>query len=65
MMYQKEGKWIIFDDSETHYAGNLSNTDRIILIIDIMRPKSIKNGTSTMGDTTELLQLIEYYKKNY
>ena len=65
IQFHKQFKWIIFDDSETHYAGNLSNTDRIILIIDIMRPKSIKNGTSTMGDTTELLQLIEYYKKNY
>ena len=63
IQFHKQFKWIIFDDSETHYAGNLSNTDRIVLIIDINRPSSIKNGNSKMGDTSELLQIIDYYKK--
>ena len=65
IQFHKQFKWTIFDDSETHYAGNLSNTDRIVLIIDITRPKSIKNGTSEIGHSSELLQLIDYYKKNY
>jgi len=63
IQFHKQFKWIIFDDSETHYAGNLSNNDRIVLIIDILRPPSIKKGSSFIGDTSELLQIIDYYKK--
>ena len=65
IQFHKQNEWLIFDDSETHYAGNLSNTDRIVLIIDIMRPKNIKNGTSVNGDSSELLQIIDYYKNYY
>lgn len=63
IQFHKQFKWIIFDDSETHYAENLSNSDRIVLIIDLLRPPSIKNGSSEVGDTSELLQIIDYYKK--
>jgi aspartyl/asparaginyl beta-hydroxylase (cupin superfamily) len=58
----KNGKWIVFDDAKSHYASNNSDENRIILIIDIERPNWVKKGTSELGDTKELLQLIEYYK---
>jgi len=40
--FHKQYEWVIFDDSETHYAENLSNEDRIILLLDIERPRSVK-----------------------
>lgn len=60
--YHKNNEWIIFDDSKSHYACNESDQDRIVLIIDIERPKWIKKGESKVGDTKELLEIIEYYK---
>lgn len=60
--FHRQFKWLIFDDSKTHYAENMSNKDRIVLIIDIERPKNIKTGSSQIGDTSELKELINYYK---
>jgi aspartyl/asparaginyl beta-hydroxylase (cupin superfamily) len=59
----EEDKWLIFDDSRYHYAHNPSNEERIVLIIDIERPTNIKTGTSDIGDTKELLQIVDYFKK--
>ena len=56
-----EGKLIIFDDSKKHYSVNLSNTNRIVLIIDIKRPNWIEPGKSTIPDTPELLKIIDTY----
>lgn len=58
----KENDWILFDDSRHHYAHNPTNEERIVLIIDIERPISIEIGSSNIGDTKELLQIVEYYK---
>lgn len=63
--FHKQFEWIIFDDSETHYAENLSDTERIILLLDIERPQSVKPGTSVVGDTKELLDIVKYYKDDY
>ena len=60
--YQKEHKWICFDDSKYHYAHNPTSEDRIVLIVDIQRPQTIKTGDSDIGDTKELLQLLDYFK---
>jgi hypothetical protein len=57
-----EKEWIIFDDSKTHYANNLSEEDRIILILDIERPYWIEKGISDINDTKELLNIIDYFK---
>jgi ornithine lipid ester-linked acyl 2-hydroxylase len=54
----KEKKIIVFDDSKMHYAENKSNTDRIILIIDMPRPSNIPIGTSNVKKSDELLKLI-------
>lgn len=62
--YHKKFKWLIFDDSKSHYAENKSvNEDRIVLILDIERPSSIKVGNSDIGDSKELLEIVEYFRK--
>jgi beta-hydroxylase len=63
IQFHKQFEWLIFDDSETHYAENLSDSERIVLILDIQRPDNIKKGTATKGDTKELLELVKYYKE--
>lgn len=64
IQYHKKFRWTIFDDSYAHYAENTSGKDRIVLIIDIDRPSHIKTGTSDIGDTDELLEIINYFKNN-
>jgi hypothetical protein len=61
--YQNQNEWLLFDDSKTHYAHNTSNKDRIILLIDIERPKNIKKGISDITDTSELKEIIKYFDK--
>lgn len=60
--YHKNDEWLIFDDSKIHWAANTSQIDRIILIVDVERPKYIKEGSSQIGDTKELLEIIKYFK---
>jgi len=61
--YHKNDDWIVFDDSKNHMAENTSDHDRIVLIIDMERPDYIKKGSSKIGDTKELLEIINYFKK--
>jgi aspartyl/asparaginyl beta-hydroxylase (cupin superfamily) len=61
--YHEQDKWLIFDDSKWHFSGNNSNEERIVLIVDIERPKHIKKGTSQVEDTKELLDIINYFKE--
>lgn len=61
--YHKKFEWIVFDDSKTHYAHNQSNEDRIVLILDITRPADIEVGKSEIGDSKELIDIIEYFKQ--
>lgn len=58
----KKDKWIIFDDSRLHYTWNNGNSDRIVLILDIERPKNIKSGTAKKGETKELIELLNSFK---
>jgi len=58
----KQDKWIIFDDSRLHYTWNDGKSDRIVLILDIERPKNVKIGKATKGDTKELIDLINSFK---
>jgi len=60
--YHEQFKWLIFDDSKTHYAENKSNLDRIVLIIDVDRPQWIETGTSTIGDSKELSEIVNYFR---
>jgi aspartyl/asparaginyl beta-hydroxylase (cupin superfamily) len=61
--YHKKFEWIIFDDSKPHYAENSGSTDRIVLIIDVLRPLDIQVGKSEIGDTHELLEIVNYLRK--
>jgi aspartyl/asparaginyl beta-hydroxylase (cupin superfamily) len=60
---QKQNEWILFDDSRHHYAHNPTNKERIVLIVDIERPDTIKKGTSDVEDTKELLQIVDYFRQ--
>lgn len=61
---QKEKKWIIFDDAKEHYADNLGPTDRIVLILDIERPKNVHLGKSDVMDSKELLTFTDEFMRN-
>jgi aspartyl/asparaginyl beta-hydroxylase (cupin superfamily) len=64
MMIQKEGKWIIFDDSLYHSASNENNEkERIILLIDIKRPLHIYKGESDVEKSPELLDFIKIFNE--
>jgi aspartyl/asparaginyl beta-hydroxylase (cupin superfamily) len=52
-----------FDDSKTHYAENSSDSDRVVLIVDIIRPNNIQTGKSDVTDSKELLEIIDYFRK--
>jgi len=60
--YHKNDEWLVFDDSKTHMAENTSDQDRIVLILDLERPLNVKKGSSKIGDTKELLEIINYFK---
>lgn len=65
IMYQEEGKWIIFDDSLFHSASNEDDSkDRIILLLDIERPANIEKGISDVDNSQELNNFIEEFNKN-
>lgn len=52
------GKWIVFDDSKMHTGLNEGTTDKIVLIVDIDRPKWVAKGKSNIRDTPELINFI-------
>ena len=62
IQYHKLHDWIVFDDSKLHYAENKNNEDRIVLIVDLVRPIYIKKGTSNVIKTDELLELVNEFK---
>lgn len=61
-VYQQNDEWLVFDDSKEHYAENMSDVERIVLIIDIERPKNIKKGCSTIADSKEFLEIVNAFK---
>lgn len=62
IQFHKLNDWIVFDDSKLHYAENKSDDERIVLIIDIKRPDYIKKGTSSVEETSELLEVVNKMK---
>lgn len=61
--YHEQFKWLIFDDSKVHYAENKSTDDRIVLILDVERPDNIKRGSSKVGDSKELIEIVNYFRQ--
>ena len=62
IQYHKQFEWLIFDDAKLHYAENPSNTDRLILMLDVERPDDIEIGKSKIEYSKELNDIIDYYK---
>ena len=63
-MCQKNNKWIIFDDSLYHSASNTSNDkERIVLILDIERPKDVLTGDSTIKYSSELIKFMNEFEE--
>mmetsp|Transcript_17339 Transcript_17339/g.15639 ORF Transcript_17339/g.15639 Transcript_17339/m.15639 type:complete len:239 (+) Transcript_17339:103-819(+) len=61
--YHEEGDIIVFDDSKKHCAFNESYTeDRIVLIVDLMRPPHIPLGTAIGGHTAELDEFVNRFR---
>ncbi len=62
-MIQKKNKWIIFDDSLYHSASNDSESDRIVMILDIKRPVQVAPGTSNIYYSEELDNFMNEFIK--
>ena len=58
----REGEVLVFDDSKPHRAFNESQGDRVVLIVDILRPSHIQLGTAKGGHTEELDSFIAQFK---
>ena len=52
---------IVFDDSKVHWAENNSSQPRIVLILDLERPKNVAPGKSKIAFSAELNKLIEEF----
>ena len=48
------GRPLLFDDSKIHRAFNYSDSDRVVLIVDLARPERLPLGTAESGHTEEL-----------
>lgn len=57
-----EGEILVFDDSKPHRAYNDSDGERIVLIIDVLRPRHIAPGTAKGGHTPELDSFISQFQ---
>jgi aspartyl/asparaginyl beta-hydroxylase (cupin superfamily) len=61
--YHTENDILIFDDSKRHLAFNNSDTeDRVILIIDLMRPQDIPLGAAVGAHTPQLDDFISQFR---
>ena len=61
IQYHSPGNIIVFDDSKRHKAFNYSSADRIVLIVDLLRPMHVAPGTAKGGHTSELNELLDKF----
>jgi len=61
LKYHSSKEIMCFDDSKIHSAFNFSNSERIVLIIDLLRPNGIEMGDSSFGKTQELNNFMEIF----
>lgn len=52
----------MFDDSRKHFAFNTTDSERIVLIVDVLRPHNIPLGTAEGGHTPELDGFIARFR---
>lgn len=63
ILYHSQGEILVFDDSKRHKAFNDSeDKERIVLIVDILRPDYIPIGTAKGGHTAELDSFVARFK---
>lgn len=63
MRCHRERDFIVFDDSKVHKAFNLHPTEsRIVLIMDLVRPKYVEAGVAVGGHTEELDKFISAFQ---
>ena len=56
--YHAEGELIIFDDSLQHMAFNETEEERVVLIVDVVRPPHVPPGRSEVKHTAQLDDLL-------
>ena len=61
IQYHEMGNVIVFDDSLLHSAFNKSKENRIVLIVDIVRPATAPKGSAEKGKTEELEAFIKEF----
>lgn len=59
--YHEQGEILVFDDSKRHLAFNTSDRDRIVLIIDLLRPIDVPLGKCIGGHTAQLDGLMQKF----
>ncbi len=57
----RQGEILVFDDSKLHLAFNESSEERLVLIVDLLRPSHIPRGKATGGHTKELDAMISNF----
>ena len=60
--HHAEGEIIVFDDSKMHKAFNDSTGDRLVLIVDMLRPSWIPLGIAEGEHTPELDAFIDAFR---
>jgi beta-hydroxylase len=61
VVLHENNKWLVFDDAKMHSSYNYSDKDRIILIIDMERPKEVPKGKSKVAYKKEVLEFINSF----
>jgi ornithine lipid ester-linked acyl 2-hydroxylase len=59
---QNENDIIVFDDSKLHYAENLGDTEKLVLILDFARPFYVKKGQSDFTNFEEIKDFLSNFK---
>ena len=60
--YHVDRDFVVFDDSKTHSAfNNTDNEERVVLLLDLLRPPGVPKGMSDARHTEELDQFIDEY----
>lgn len=57
----KENEWITFDNARMHNVFNFSHSRRLVIIIDMIRPTSIKPIDSGICYLNELLSILPQF----
>jgi aspartyl/asparaginyl beta-hydroxylase (cupin superfamily) len=60
--HHEEDSILVFDDSKSHLAFNDSSSERVVLIVDILRPPHVPPGVAVGGHTQELDKFVSIFR---